>query len=105
MTPTLDSETHWVCPNCTYTHVSVNDRPNYTQMHDCKGMRLMSMPMVRDGVRCKVELTEREDYVAGELVRTDADGGVYMNSRVTMDDTEHVFVYAATATVRSEGNP
>ena len=104
MTVNLSTERRWVCPNCTHTDVTHDLPPNSTRMHDCRGMRLMSMPMVADGVRCKVELTEREDYVAGDLVRTDAEGGVWMNSRVTMDETEHVFVYAATATVRSEGD-
>ena len=102
MTAHLTAERRWECPNCTHTDVTHDHRPNITRMHDCKGMKLMSMPMVAAGVRCKVELEERQDYVAGELVRTDAEGGVHMSSRVTMDETEHVFVYAPTATVSTE---
>lgn len=96
MPVSLVPERRWVCPHCTHTDVTHEARP-HTRMHPCKGMRLMTMPMVEEGVRCKVELVEREDYVGGEIVRTDAEGRPWMNTTVTRDDGNDVFVYAPTA--------
>jgi hypothetical protein len=69
-------------------------------MHTCRGLAGLTAPMVPAGTRCKVEVAEREDYIAGEDVQRDGDGRPVMNVRVTRDDGEDLAVYAPTAHLR-----
>lgn len=97
MPTSLRRETRWCCPNCTYTDVTHDTKP-HSRMHPCRGAYGLTMPMVEAGVDCKVITTEREDYVAGELVRTDGRGRPIMNSQVVRaDGSNDVYVYAPTA--------
>lgn len=67
-------------------------------MHDCPGLALMAIPMVRAGERADVRLVDREDYVGTEDVRTDAEGRPWMRSEVEHHDGHvDVYVYAPTA--------
>lgn len=95
--PLLSREQHLECPNCDFTEVSRETRPN-TRFHPCPGLRGLSAPMVPAGTRCKVEALEREDYVRGELVQTDGDGRPVMSVQTTRDDGTDLAVYAPTAT-------
>lgn len=95
--PLLGVDHRWVCPNCDLTDVTHEATP-HSRMHQCPGARGMTVPMVPDGVRCKVELHPREDYVAGEVVQVDEDGRPWMNATVTRDDGTDVAVYAPCAT-------
>lgn len=97
MTPVLKPEQRWVCPNCTATAVTHETRP-HTEFHACSGMKGLTAPMVPDGVRCKIEAHEREDFIAGELVQTDGDGRPVMSLVTTRDDGQDCVVYAPTAT-------
>jgi len=92
----LANETRWVCPNCDHTDVTHESGP-HTRFHPCRGLAGLSAPMVRDGVRCKVEAVERGDYVRGELVQTDGNGRPVMSVVTTRDDGNDVAVYAPTA--------
>jgi hypothetical protein len=58
--------------------------------------------MVPDGLRCKVEAVEREDYVGKEMVQTDGDGRPVMAVVTTRDDGNDVAVLAPCATARLE---
>jgi hypothetical protein len=70
-------------------------------MHNCQAAALMSLPMIREGERAHVRLVERDDYVGGEDVRTDAEGRVFMRSEIERADGHvDVWVYAPTAHVR-----
>jgi hypothetical protein len=55
--------------------------------------------MVTDGIKCKVEAHEREDYINGELVQTDKMGRPIMNVVTTRDDGQDCTVYAPAARV------
>ena len=69
-------------------------------MHECRGMALMSIPMVADGERADVRLVERDDYVGSEDVRADAEGRVFMRAEVEHPSGQiDVWVYAPTAHV------
>lgn len=92
----LAGETRWYCPNCDATDVTHESGP-HTRFHSCHGLAGLSAPMVRDGVRCKVEAVERGDYVRDELVQTDGDGRPVMSVVTTRDDGTDVAVYAPTA--------
>ena len=93
--PLLRREHRWACPNCDLTDVT-HEVDAHSRMHTCRGG--MTVPMVPAGIRCKVELRPREDYVAGEVVQTDADGRPWMSAVVTRDDGQDVAVYAPCAT-------
>lgn len=93
----LTRETHWVCPNCDLTDVTEDPRP-HSRFHACAGLRGFTAPMVEAGIRCKVEATERQDYVGTETVQVDGDGRPIMNVTTTRDDGTDCAVYAPTAT-------
>lgn len=95
--PLLTREHRWECPNCDFTDVTHEVQP-HSRFHNCPGLRGLSAPMVPAGTRCKVEALEREDYVRGELVQTDANGRPVMSVQTTRDDGTDLAVYAPTAT-------
>ena len=95
--PLLSPQTHWVCPNCDLTDVT-RTVGAHSRMHPCPGARGMTVPMVPDGVRCKVELREREDYVGREVVQVDENGRPVMSVVTTRDDGTDCAVYAPCAT-------
>lgn len=88
-------QTRWVCKFCPATCVTEIAQP-HTQFHTCRSNGL-TMPFVQDGVSCKVEVNERQDYIGKELVQTDARGRPVMNVNVTRDDGNDLAVYAPTA--------
>jgi hypothetical protein len=55
-----------------------------------------------EGVRCKIESHEREDYINGDLVQTDGEGRPIMNVTTVRDDGQDCTVYAPTATGKAE---
>jgi hypothetical protein len=55
-------------------------------------------PLIKAGVRAKVEAVEREDYIGDELVQLDANGRPIMSVITTRDDGQDCAIYAPTAT-------
>jgi hypothetical protein len=55
------------------------------------------MPMVPSGVKHKVQIVERQDYMRGEQVQTDGDGRPVMAVITTRDDGQDCAVYAPVA--------
>jgi len=94
----LANECRWYCPNCPQTAVTHDAEP-HTRFHTCGGLRGLTAPMVRAGVRCKVEAMDRQDYVGKDLVQTDAYGRPVMSVVTTRDDGTDCAVYAPTATL------
>lgn len=92
---------HWECPNCDVTAVTREARP-HSQMHHCAGLAGLWAPMVPAGQRCKVAAAERQDYINGDIVRTDGEGRPVMAVRTTRDDGEDLAVYAPCATLSGE---
>jgi hypothetical protein len=95
--PLLMRETLWECPNCPQTARTLEPRP-HTQFHACPGTHGLTVPLVQAGVKCKIEATERADYVGRECVQfAPEDGRPYMNVITTRDDGQDCTVYAPCA--------
>jgi len=93
----LSSEWHWECPNCTLKAISY--KANETPGHLCRGLRGLYVLMIPEGLSCKVEAIEREDYVNDEMVQTDGEGRPISSVITTRDDGQDCTVYAPTATI------
>lgn len=94
-------ERRWSCPNCQLRQVTHEHRP-HTRFHSCRGLKGLTAPMVEDGVRCKVEAVDREDYVGSERVQTDGEGRPVMAVVTTRDEGQDCSVFAPTATITKE---
>lgn len=97
MVTTIVGQTLWVCPNCPTQSVTTEARP-HTRFHTCPGLRGLTAPLVQAGTRVKVTAVEREDYVGGDFVQTDAAGRPVMAVVTERDDGNDVMVFAPTAT-------
>ena len=98
--PLMHGVVSWYCPNCGLQDQTKEPRP-HTRFHTCPRLRGLSAPMVRAGVRAKVTLREREDYVNGEMVQLDPELRRPVMSIVTeRDDGQDLAVLAPTATAR-----
>ena len=87
----------WYCPECKKTDVTQDDGTG-TRMHTCPKLRGLSVPLMLEGVKAKLELHEREDYVGGELVQRDPEQGRPVMSITTIRDTgQDCIVFAPTA--------
>ena len=95
-TPIVRQVTRWYCPACRATDVTT-EQGFHVRYHTCPKMGMLSVPMVQEGVRAKVERNEREDYIGGEVVRLDANRRPTMNVTITRDEGTDVAVYAPTA--------
>lgn len=85
------------CPECPSTvQVSgvIRERP---VLHKCSGHGGMLLPMVPAGIKAKVTLVEREDYINGEQVQMHEDRPV-MAATVTREDGEDRVIFAPAAT-------
>lgn len=92
---------HWVCPNCTATHVTREALP-HTPFHPCRGMGGLTAPFVEDGVAAKVEAKVREDYVGTERIPAEIGGRPIMSIVTTRDDGQDCAVFAPVATATVE---
>jgi hypothetical protein len=93
----LATYTDWYCPNCGKTDRTSQSGP-HTRFHTCPRLRFLSAPMLRKGTAAKVVLTERQDYVGGELVRLDPERGRPIQNITTVRDSgQDCIVFAPTA--------
>lgn len=92
----IEVEHHWSCPNCAATSVTHEARP-HTRYHACAGLKGVLAPFIVDGVRCKVEAIERQDYVNGEHVQVDGEGRPIMSIVTTREDGQDCAVLAPMA--------
>lgn len=99
----LAREQRWSCPNCTLEQVTFEPRP-HTRFHACRGLRGLTAPMIPAGTRCKVEATDRDDYVGADMVQTDGDGRPVMSVVTTRDDGTDVAVFAPCAVMRGKAD-
>jgi hypothetical protein len=100
----IDIITRWSCPNCDTTDVTRGLLPN--RYHTCAGLHMLTAPLIREGLRVKVEAEERADYLNGEIQRHGDDGKPYMAIRTTRDDGEDLAVNAGLAQGRlTDVNP
>jgi len=88
----MDFHVDWECPACGLTERTGN-LPN--RFHPCPKMRGLTTPLVRAGVKAKLEMREREDYIGDELVDSPV-----MSIVTTRDNGQDVTVFAPTATAK-----
>lgn len=105
MPPIITADRLLVCPNCPTRVVERGGNApiggGATRMHECRGLAGMLAPLVLEGVRCKVEAVERDDYVGGEVLRYDGNGRPVMAVETTRDDGTDRIVFAPAATTGS----
>lgn len=89
----------WVCPACGATDQTREANP-HTRFHICPRMRYLTTPMVESGVKARIVLREREDYVKDEKVQLDPERGRPVMSIITEypDGRNDTAVFAPTAT-------
>jgi hypothetical protein len=95
--PILNPIHRWHCPACLLTDVTHEALP-HTRYHACSKLGNLTVPMLPEGVKAKVEAHEREDYVGKEVVQLDANGRPVQSVITTRDDGQDTTVYAASAT-------
>ena len=90
--------TSWYCPQCGKRDQTRQSGP-HTRMHVCPKLRLLTVPMVREGTKARIVLNEREDYVGSERVQLDPERGRPVMNIVTerADGSNDVRVFAPTA--------
>jgi hypothetical protein len=93
----LDAWQDWCCPNCPMTERTRPLPPNASRFHTCPGLHMLTAPLARAGISCKVEAEERADYLAGEVQAAGDDGRPYMAVRTTRDDGDDLAVNAGLA--------
>lgn len=97
-----------VCPNCDTREAAPMQPPDDAstayagQFHQCPGSAGMLAPLVPEGLSCKTEAEEREDYIGAEKVQLDANGRPIMAMVTTRDDGDDRIVFPGTATASSE---
>lgn len=94
--PLITALAFWECPNCWVTDTTAAHMPN--RFHQCGGLHGLTAPLVRAGVRAKVEAVERGDYQGAEVTHEADDGRVYMAVVTTRDDGTDCAVLAPCAT-------
>ena len=87
----------WYCPNCLVTERTAPLPPGSSRYHACAGLHGLNAPLIRAGLRVKVEAEERQDYLNGDQQATGEDGKVYMAVRTTREDGDDVTVFAGLA--------
>lgn len=87
----------WYCPNCSTAEQTRGLPPNAARYHPCPGLHNLNAPLIRSGIRCKVEAHERDDYLGREIQATGDDGKPYMGVRTTRDDGEDLLANAGLA--------
>lgn len=103
MVPILRPVINWACPNCACretTYKPLLPGMGMAQIHSCPGLGGVMAPLVPEGVRCKVEAVERQDYTNGDLVQCDEKGRAIMSVITTRDDGQDCTVLAPTAVLR-----
>ena len=87
----------WGCPNCDAADVTAPWMGN--RFHTCPGLGMLTAPLIRAGVRCKVEAQPREDYQGREMTQDDEDGRPVSAVITTRDDGTDLAVLAPCAQV------
>lgn len=98
--PLLYTWQDWYCPNCQLTERTESLPPNASRFHVCPRLHMLTAPLVRAEVKCKVEAEERADYLGTEVQAMGDDGKAYMAVRTTREDGDDVAVNAGLAYAR-----
>lgn len=101
--PLLGAYIDWYCPACGKTERTRSTGKPESRFHTCPKLRFLSAPMTQQGIKAKVELNERGDYIGGDTVRLDPERHrPVMNLTRTRDDGTDAWVFAPTATAKGD---
>lgn len=89
----------WMCERCPAVVRKPRDLAAQ-EFHNCPGMGMLSMPMVEQGVKVKVTVNEREDYINNDVVQVDGNNRPVMSVTTEREDGIDCAVYAPTASIR-----
>jgi hypothetical protein len=89
----------WYCPNCDAAARTVDAKVPW---HPCKGLAGLSVALLPQGTRAKIEAVERGDYIGREQVQYDGNGRPVMSVVTTRDEGTDCAVLAPVATARLE---
>lgn len=94
----------WYCPNgCGVSEVTAPLPPGSSRFHTCARLHMLTAPLVRKGMDCKVEAIEREDFLGDEIQNKGDDGKPYMAIQTThADGHTDLAVNAGLAQVRGD---
>ena len=90
----------WYCPNCGLSERVKALAPGSSRFHTCPRLHMLTAPLLRAGVRAKVEAEERADYLGREIQETGDDGKPYMAVRTTRGDGDDLLVNPGVAMAR-----
>lgn len=86
----------WRCPGCGF-ELAVDKPATVTPYHPCSKAGGLKVPMVLAGVRAKLTVVERGDWVGGDTVTLDSAGRAVQAVITTRDDGQDCTVYAPLA--------
>lgn len=86
----------WRCPGCSFV-LTVDKPASVTPYHPCPMAGGLKVPMVAAGVRAKLTVVERGDWVGGDTVTLDDSGRAVQAVLTERDDGMDCTVYAPLA--------
>ncbi len=99
--PILRAERHWVCPSCTETQVTY-EANTVGLLHNCRGRKLLTVPLVQEGTRVDIVVHPLEDYIGDKLIRLDAEHRPVTHVTTVRDDGQDATVYPAPAVIHAK---
>jgi hypothetical protein len=98
----LSAEKRWECPECGRLHVTLNPEP-HSPMHQCAALKGAWVPFVEHGVKARLRINEREDFVGDDIPWTDDEGRVIMSVTTQRDEGEDTHIMAACVPLTIQG--
>lgn len=92
--PEIEFHTNWYCPECK---LEAQSTQRGMPLHSCPQLQGVMAPMVKQGVKARLKVNFREDFVKKDLVTTDANGRVVMSITTQRDDGEDLLVHSPCA--------
>ncbi len=94
----MDNVKLWACPACPARHATHLVEP-HTPFHHCPGTRGLFIPYVQAGLRAKIVVVERADYVGKAIVNLDPELGRPVSGvEIVRDEGNDWTVFADCAT-------
>jgi hypothetical protein len=91
-------EQRWECLSCDKTALTIG-KGVHTEMHHCRSLAGLMIPMVPAGTRGEHRVVEREDYIGSERVQyAPGSGRPVMAVQTIRDEGQDCVIFAPLAT-------